>query len=148
MAPPAREALLLFWSMAVPCHGPGRGASTRPACSGAGRPVPQRDLVNGLFTSHPLAARTVSHSGTALVWLSATHEKGPGLEEIFYIADRDSIDRADELIREFGMLAVDEAAARSRHYRELGNAIRFCEWRQIERFLSVLALDMAVGTVH
>ncbi|MBO9377564.1 hypothetical protein GG804_12370 [Sphingomonas histidinilytica] len=70
------------------------------------------------------------------------------MEEIFYIADRASIAQAEELIREFGMLAVDEAAARSRHYRELGNAIRFCEWRQMERFLSLLALDMAVGTVH
>lgn len=70
------------------------------------------------------------------------------MEEIFYIADRNSIAQAEELIREFGMLAVDEAAARSRHYRELGNAIRFCEWRQMERFLSLLTLDMAVGTVH
>ncbi|WP_235536516.1 hypothetical protein [Sphingomonas sp. Root50] len=70
------------------------------------------------------------------------------MEEIFYIADRNSVDRAEELVRQFGMQAIDEAAARSRHYRELGNAIRFCEWRQIERFLSVLALDMAVGTVH
>lgn len=70
------------------------------------------------------------------------------MEEIFYIADRDSIDQAEDLIREFGALAVDEAAARSRRYRELGNAIRFCEWRQLERFLSLLTLDMAVGTVH
>ena len=70
------------------------------------------------------------------------------MEEIFYIADRNSIAQAEELIREFGMLAVDEAAARSRHYRELGNAIRFCEWRQMERFLSLLTLDMAVGPVH
>ncbi|ABQ71163.1 hypothetical protein HY78_00295 [Rhizorhabdus wittichii DC-6] len=74
--------------------------------------------------------------------------KGPGLEEIFYIADRTSIDQAEALIREFGVMAVDEAAARSRHYRELGNAIRFCEWRQMERFLSLLTLDIAVGTVH
>lgn len=70
------------------------------------------------------------------------------MEEIFYIADRDSIDQAEALIREFGVMAVDEAASRSRHYRELGNAIRFCEWRQMERFLSLLTLDMAVGTVH
>nr|WP_047167990.1 hypothetical protein [Sphingomonas sp. Y57] len=70
------------------------------------------------------------------------------MEEIFYIADRDSIDQAEALIREFGVMAVDEAASRSRHYRELGNAIRFCEWRQMERFLSLLTLDIAVGTVH
>lgn len=82
------------------------------------------------------------------VWVPASHGKGQGLEEIFYIADRSSIDRAEELIHRFGILAIDEAAARSRHYRELGNAIRFCEWRQIERFLSVLTHEGAVGTVH
>jgi hypothetical protein len=70
------------------------------------------------------------------------------LEEIFYIADRSSVDRAEELLRDYGVLAIDEAATRSRHYRELGNAVRFCEWRQIERFLSVLAQDFPVGTVH
>ena len=70
------------------------------------------------------------------------------MEEIFYIADRNSIEQAEDLLRQFGMLAIDEAAARSRHYRELGNAIRFCEWRQIERFLSVLTQDVAIGTIH
>jgi hypothetical protein len=70
------------------------------------------------------------------------------LEEIFYIADRNSIDQAEDLLRQYGVMAIDEAAARSRHYRDLGNAIRFCEWRQIERFLSVLSQDVPVGTVH
>ena len=70
------------------------------------------------------------------------------MEEIFYIADRHSIEQAEDLLRQFGMMAIDEAAARSRHYRELGNAIRFCEWRQIERFLSVLTQDVPIGTIH
>ncbi|MBD3761266.1 hypothetical protein O4H52_19030 [Sphingomonadaceae bacterium G21617-S1] len=70
------------------------------------------------------------------------------MEEIFYIADRNSIDQAEDLVRQYGLLAIDEAAARSRHYRDLGNAIRFCEWRQIERFLSVFTQDVAIGTVH
>jgi hypothetical protein len=70
------------------------------------------------------------------------------LEEIFYIADRNSIDQAEDLVRQYGLLAIDEAAARSRHYRDLGNEIRFCEWRQIERFLSVFTQDVAIGTVH
>lgn len=70
------------------------------------------------------------------------------MEEIFYIADRSSIDQAEELLSQYGLLAIDEAAARSRHYRELGNAIRFCQWRQIERFLSVFTQDVAIGTVH
>lgn len=70
------------------------------------------------------------------------------MEELFYIASRNSVDLAESLFREYGTHAVDEAAARSRRYRELGNAIRFCEWRQIERFLIVLSQDVAVGTVH
>ncbi|RYD90439.1 MAG: hypothetical protein EOP61_29550 [Sphingomonadales bacterium] len=70
------------------------------------------------------------------------------MEELFYIASRNSVVLAEDLFREFGMLAIDEAAARSRHYREVGNAIRFCEWRQIERFLVVLSQDVPVGTVH
>ena len=80
---------------------------------------------------------------------SASYGKGAGrLEEIFYIADRGSFERAEELVERFGPDAIDEAAARSRHYRELGNAIRFCEWRQIERFLAVLAQDVPIGTIH
>ena len=70
------------------------------------------------------------------------------MEELFYIASRSSVVLAEDLFREYGMLAMDEAAARSRHYRELGNAIRFCEWRQIERFLMVLSQDVPIGTVH
>lgn len=70
------------------------------------------------------------------------------MEELFYIASRNSVDLAEDLFREYGMMAIDEAAARSRHYRELGNAIRFCEWRQIERFLIVLSQDVPVGTIH
>lgn len=70
------------------------------------------------------------------------------MEELFYIASRNSVDIAEDLFERFGMHAIDEAAARSKHYRELGNAIRFCEWRQIERFLMVLSQDVPVGTVH
>jgi hypothetical protein len=70
------------------------------------------------------------------------------LEELFYIADRHSVEQADQLLRQFGLSAVDEAAARCRRYRDLGNAIRFCEWRQIERFLLVLSQEVPIGTVH
>jgi hypothetical protein len=113
-----------------------------------GRFVPPWDRVNIAFTSQHAVRKAFSDHGTRHVCGFASHGKGLGLEEIFYIANRNSIDQADELIRQFGSLAIDEAAARSRHYRELGNAIRFCEWRQIERFLSVVTLDTAVGTVH
>ena len=70
------------------------------------------------------------------------------MEELFYIADRGSVDAATSLIRMFGEAAVVEAAARADHYRGVGNATRFCEWRQIERMVSILNQDMAFGTVH
>jgi hypothetical protein len=70
------------------------------------------------------------------------------LEELFYIADRASIDNATMLISQFGDHAVIEAAQRADRYRGLGNAIRFCQWRQIERVISVLSQECSVGTVH
>ena len=70
------------------------------------------------------------------------------MEELFYIADRGSVDTATMLIATFGEAAVVEAAARADHYKGLGNAIRFCEWRQIERVVSILNQDMSFGTVH
>jgi hypothetical protein len=70
------------------------------------------------------------------------------LEELFYIADRGSVDTANMLIATFGESAGLEAAARADHYKGLGNAIRFCEWRQIERFVSILSQDLSFGTVH
>ncbi len=70
------------------------------------------------------------------------------MEELFYIASRNSVEIAEALFQQYGLHAIDEAAARCRHYHDLGNAIRFCEWRQIERFLMVLSQDVPVGTVH
>ncbi len=70
------------------------------------------------------------------------------LEELFYIADRAGIEQATALLRDLGDGAMAEAASRATHYRALGNAVRFCEWRQIERVLVVLAQPSAVGTVH
>lgn len=70
------------------------------------------------------------------------------MEELFYIANRNSVDWATDLLGQFGTMAIDEAAARSQRYRELGNAVRFCEWRQIERFLTVLSQEIPVGTIQ
>jgi hypothetical protein len=107
-------------------------------------------LVNPLSTIQVPQPRHFPFSGISLEWREALYAYigVTRLEELFYIANRSSIAQAEDLLAQFGMLAIDEAAARSRHYRELGNAIRFCEWRQIERFLMVLSQDVAVGTVH
>ena len=108
---------------------------------------PYRDLVNAVCTSERPEIGQLGKAGTLL-------ERGRGifgrgrLEELFYIADRSGIEQATALLHELGDSAFAEAASRAVRYRELGNAIRFCEWRQIERVLVVLAQSSAVGTVH
>lgn len=107
-----------------------------------------RDLVKTPSTIQTLESRGFPETGTSIESQYAQSIGAERLEELFYIADRDSIDRATELLSEYGMMAIDEAAARSQRFREIGNAVRFCEWRQIERFLAILSQDIAVGTVH
>ena len=70
------------------------------------------------------------------------------MEEQFYIADRATIDCAADLMDRFGVDAGFEAATRADRYRDLGNAINFCRWRQIERVILMLSAECAVGTVH
>lgn len=70
------------------------------------------------------------------------------MDQPFYIADRATVDRASELIDRFGVDAGVEAAARADRYRELGNAINFCRWRQIERVIIMLTSGQAIGTLH
>lgn len=48
----------------------------------------------------------------------------------------------------FGDNAGYEAAARADRSRDLGNHIRFCHWRQIERLIVLLTHDGALGTIH
>ena len=65
-----------------------------------------------------------------------------------YLADRSSVDAAQELMAMFGDDAGFEAAARADKCRDLGNHINFCRWRQIERLIVLMAQGRAVGTVH
>lgn len=65
-----------------------------------------------------------------------------------YLADRAHVTDAAELIRLFGDDAGFEAAARADRYRDLGNHINFCRWRQIERLIVLMSVNRAVGTVH
>lgn len=71
-----------------------------------------------------------------------------GVEELFYIADRATIDSAADLMDRYGLDAGFEAATRADRYRDLGNAINFCRWRQIERVILLLSTEHAVGTVQ
>lgn len=65
-----------------------------------------------------------------------------------YLADRGSIDQAQELMALFGDDAGFEAAARADHSRDLGNHVQFCRWRQIERLIVLMSVGRAVGTIH
>jgi len=65
-----------------------------------------------------------------------------------YVADRSSVETAQQLIATFGDDAGFEAAARADKSRDLGNHVHFCRWRQIERLIVVMSVGRAVGTVH
>jgi hypothetical protein len=64
------------------------------------------------------------------------------------VADRAALAEANELIADFGELAGAEAASRADRSRMLGNVIRFCHWRSIERTIAILRADEVTGTVH
>lgn len=65
-----------------------------------------------------------------------------------YLHDRGAVDAAADLILRFGDDAGFEAAALAERSRNLGNAIGFCRWRQIERLIVLLATGRSFGTVH
>ena len=65
-----------------------------------------------------------------------------------FIAGRNSLSDAQELIREFGQEAALQAAARAEKSREAENILKFCHWRQVERLIDALDSDEPQGTVH
>jgi hypothetical protein len=65
-----------------------------------------------------------------------------------YLADRSTVADANDLINRFGDDAGFEAAARADASRDLGNAIHFCRWRQIERLIVLLSISEPFSTVH
>jgi hypothetical protein len=65
-----------------------------------------------------------------------------------FIAGRDALADAAELIARFGEHAAFEAAARAEQSRGCGNVLRFCHWRQIERVIDSLRSEDVQGTVH
>ena len=65
-----------------------------------------------------------------------------------YIAGRRTLDDARALMLDHGDDAGFEASVRAEKSRDLGNVVRFCHWRQIERLIATLASDEVRGTVH
>ena len=65
-----------------------------------------------------------------------------------YLSDAAAVVDAADLIARHGADAEFEAAALANQSRNIGNHLRFCRWRQIERLIVLLGCDEAVGTVH
>ncbi|MDQ3246766.1 MAG: hypothetical protein M3Q52_07750 [Pseudomonadota bacterium] len=65
-----------------------------------------------------------------------------------FIAGRSALADANHLIDSFGDKAALEAAARATRSRDIGNVVRFCHWRQIERVIATLVDDAVRGSVH
>lgn len=65
-----------------------------------------------------------------------------------YLADRDAVHDAAELIARHGDRAAGEAVRRADRSRDLGNARHFCRWRQIARLIELLARGEPAGTIH
>ncbi|WP_294300066.1 hypothetical protein [uncultured Sphingomonas sp.] len=65
-----------------------------------------------------------------------------------YLADPQAVADATALLEKHGDDACFEAAIRAERYRDQGNAVQFCHWRQIERLIVLLASPDVTGTVH
>ena len=68
--------------------------------------------------------------------------------DTLFIAGRNSLSDAQELMREFGGEAALQAAVRAEQSRGAENIIKFCHWRQVERLIDALAADEPQGTIH
>ncbi len=64
------------------------------------------------------------------------------------ISDRKTYEAASDMIAQFGAGARLEAATRADRSRDVGNQLRFCHWRSIERLILALSSQRPIGTVH
>lgn len=64
------------------------------------------------------------------------------------LAGRTALADAQDLITLYGEAAADEAAARARKCRDVGNVITFCRWREAARAIAILAVPEEIGTIH
>lgn len=96
----------------------------------------------------PVIVAPVLHA-TALYMSFAFHDPADdAAPQSPYVHDRAAFDDAAGLIAQFGDDAGFQAAARAERSRNLGNAIDFCHWRQIERLIVLLATGRVIGTLH
>jgi hypothetical protein len=62
--------------------------------------------------------------------------------------DARDVSEAQALIARYGSAAGLEAAERAEASRNLGNHLKYCRWRQIERLVVILNLETTLGTIH
>jgi len=89
----------------------------------------------------------VGHTGPHAT-CNASPESRPYRMQLPYIPNRQTYEEACQLLKNFGGAAGVEASERAEAARVVGNHIHFCHWRQIERLLVIMNLDMSIGTVH
>jgi len=68
--------------------------------------------------------------------------------DTLFIAGRDSLADAQDLMRDFGTEAALQAAVRAEKSRVAENVVKFCHWRQVERLIDALAAEEPQGTIH
>ena len=68
--------------------------------------------------------------------------------DTLFIAGRESLADAQDLMRDFGAEASLQAAVRAEKSRGAENVVKFCHWRQVERLIDALAAEEPQGTVH
>lgn len=69
-------------------------------------------------------------------------------EQLHSVHDRASFEEAAMLIARFGDAAAVEAATKADAFRNTGNLMLFCRWRQVERAVQILQLEDIVGEIH
>jgi hypothetical protein len=62
--------------------------------------------------------------------------------------NRATAELATEMMALFGTEAGSQAAARAERFRDKGNAVNFCHWRQAERLIILLATEQVQGTIQ
>lgn len=65
-----------------------------------------------------------------------------------YLPDRSMLFDATTLIDQYGDQAGWHAATRADQSRDRGNHLHFARWRQVQRLITLMTADGAVGTVH
>ena len=68
--------------------------------------------------------------------------------DTLFIAGRDSLSDAQDLMHEFGGEAALQAAVRAEQSRGAENILKFCHWRQVERLIDALEAEGPQGTIH